>query len=487
MMRIHTIKTIILFGFLCFAHNNYAQEQISVDYSIIKKSKVNRGVASANLCWLLDSDKNQPYSKKAFSEAIEEIGIGSLRFPYGHLADNYLWHTPPFDSFEKGLRPKVATMNQAPGKWDWAVNSDGSFNGAMDFDEYMALCQKLAIKPLVVINVFSHTYKNGPSLNTLIETAVAWVKYANKMNYHVEYWQIGNEVDHHKDLLSQEAYINCYQQIARAMKSVDSSIKVGPGILSNIGYFKDIVSKYPDLIDFTSCHQYMWPYIKSCANYELWKDHKDNYIPNVKKMQNAVRNSVKPTMEIVITETGVSPASKEMGSINNVYKALWYFDLLMNEIAEPNVAYSYFWGTHSPWEGNTDNDENDVAVLLRLDDNSRKPIAEVVKLVNEHILDHIVQAKQISGNIRTFASMNVNKEKCNVFFMNKNTVAEEVEISIRQLPENVHYFSSLSLKGENPDDRKLTFSNSENIKINGDKIELTLEPLSITILSSITK
>lgn len=481
---IHKTKILILLSFLFFTLNNYAQEQINVDFSVVKKSNVNAGIASANLCWLSDSDKNNPNSKKAFSEAIEEMGIGSLRFPYGHLADNYLWHTPPFDSVEKGLRPKVATMNQAPGEWGWAVNSDGSFKNAMDFDEYMTLCQKLEIKPLVVINVFSHTYKNGPSLNTLIETAVAWVRYANKMNYHVEYWQIGNEVDHHKDLLSQEEYVDCYQKIAKAMKAVDSTIKVGPGILSNVKYFNDIVSNYPDLIDFTSCHQYMWSYIKICTNYELWKDNQAKYIPNVIGMQNAVQNSIKPELEIVITETGVSP-DKGMGSVNNTYKALWYFDVLMNEISQPNVAYSYFWGTHSPWDGNIDNDENDIAILLRIDDNSRKPIAEVVKLVNDHILDNIVQTKQISGLIRTFASKNEKGDKYNLLLLNKDDKGQKVEISLNQLPEEITSFKRQELKGKHPEDRNLKLDSFKNIEINNNKVKLTLAPLSITVLTAI--
>jgi len=483
----HITQLIALLGFFLITVIVYGQEQITVDFSVTKKSDVNSGIASANLCWLLDSDKNNPNATTSFSDAIEEMGIGSLRFPYGHLADNYLWHTPPFDKVKKGLRPKVATMSQTPAKWSWAVNSNGSFKNAMDFDEYMILCQKLNIKPLVVVNVFSHKYKNGPTLDTLIETAVEWVKYANKMNYHVEYWQIGNEVDHHKDLLSPEEYIDCYQKFAKAMKDVDSTIKVGPGILQNVTYFKGIVNRYPNLIDFTSCHQYMWKYIETCKNYELWKAHKDNYIPNVRRMQHVVENSVKPTLEIVITETGVSPSGKGMGDVNNVYKALWYFDVLMNEISQPNVTYSYFWGTHSPWDGNTDNDENDVAVLLRTDDNSRKPIAEVVKLVNEQLLDNIVQTKQVSGTIRTFASVNNNGDKCNVFLMNKNNLAEKVEISLNELPSAVESFSRIALNGKNPDDRKLILSNSENIKINRDKITLTLAPLSITVLNSITK
>ncbi|PCI35302.1 MAG: hypothetical protein COB60_03185 [Flavobacteriaceae bacterium] len=479
-------RIIALISFFLVGINSYAQEQISVDFSVIKKSNVNRGVASANLCWLMDSDLNNPKPNNSMYNAIKELGSGSLRFPYGHLADNYLWHTPPFNKVKNGLRPKVATMKQAPGKWNWAVNANGSFKNAMDFDEYMALCQKLNSKPLVVVNVFSHKYKGGPTLDELIETAVAWVKYAKKKKYHVEYWQIGNEVDHHKKLLSPEEYVNCYQKFAKAMKQVDSTIKVGPGILQSTKYFKDIVSEYPALIDFTSSHQYMWPYIKTITNYDLWKTHQDTYIPNIKKMQKAVRNSQKPNLEIVITETGVSP-DKGMGSVNNVYKALWYFDVLMNEISQPNVAYSYFWGTHSPWDGNTDNDDNDIAVLFRTDDNSRKPIAEVIKLVNDQILDNIVQTKQISGSVRTFASMNNSGDKYHVFLMNKNDVEEKVEISINQLSENVVSFSKLELKGKNPDDRKLSITNSEKVTIKGTKIALTLAPLSITILKSTTK
>ena len=65
-------------GILFLTTIGFSQEQISVDFSNIKKSNVNSGIASANLCWLLDSDKNNPNSKKDFAEAIEEMGIGSL-------------------------------------------------------------------------------------------------------------------------------------------------------------------------------------------------------------------------------------------------------------------------------------------------------------------------------------------------------------------------------------------------------------------------
>lgn len=477
MNRIKLIIALLTFIIL----NVNAQDTVHVDFSKTIKKNIKKGVASANLCWLMDSDENRPNSTQSMQSAISELGSGSLRFPYGHLADNYLWHTPPFNDTNDGLRPKVASLSQTPGNWSWAVNADGSFKAAMDFDEYMQVCQKLNIKPLVVVNVFSFKYKGGPTFDQLVETAVEWVKYAKKKKYHVEYWQIGNEVDHHPDVLTMEEYVECYRQITTAMKNVDTSIKLGPGTLSNTSYFNSIIKQFPDLIDFTSAHQYMWPYKDSLTNYDLWKEHSDHYIPNILKMQKAVANSAKPEMEIVVTETGVSPG-KWLGSINNTYKALWYFNILMNEISQPNVSYTYFWGTHSPWGGNKDNEANDVAVLFRVDDNSRKPIAEVVKLVNEHILDNMVQTTQFSGYIRAFASSNIKGDKCNVFLMNKNNEEQKIFLKLNELPENIQSLNRLEYYGDSPESRFVNIEKSKSIEVTNSYIELTLAPLSITIL-----
>ncbi len=481
-MMIRKIKYSIVV-LIVFTNWSLAQEHIDIDFSVVTKRNINSGIASANLCWVLDSDKKRPNTHQSMHDAIKELGCGSLRFPYGHLADNYLWHTPPYDDALGGLRPKVAAMSRPPGDWSWAVNSDGSFKAAMDFDEYMAMCQKLDIKPLVVVNVFSYKYKGGPALAQLAEAAAEWVKYANKKNYHVEYWQIGNEVDHHPKLMTKDEYVESYQQIASAMKAVDVSIKVGPGILSKAIYFRDIITKYPDLIDFTSCHQYMWPYKATVKNYSQWKEHVNQYIPNVIKMQQSVQNSSKPDMEIVITESGVSPSNQGMGNINNVYKALWWFEVLMNEISQPNVAYSYFWGSHSPWKGEKDDEKDDVAVLLRLDDNSRKPTAEIVKMVNENMLDKLVLTAQISGYVRTFASISNDGQQCNIFLMNKNNTKEKVVLQLNQLPEHIRSFVSKEYKGKKANDRNIIIEETNDVNVINNQVNLILEPLSVTVLT----
>jgi len=462
----------------------YAQETITVDFSKIVKSGINKGVAATNLCWLLDSDKYNPDKKQSMYSALKEMGCGSLRFPYGHLADNYLWHSPPYDDIEGGLRPKVAAANTIPGKWDWAVNSDASFKNAMDFDEYMELCEKLQVKPLVVVNVFSFKYKGGPTFDELVEAAVAWVKYAKTKKYKVAYWQIGNEVDHHQKILSKDAYVKCYQKMVTAMKAEDPSISTGPGVLSQVPYFNTIIKESPELIDFVSCHQYMFAFQKRCKNYDIWKDHSSNYIPNVLKMQRNVAKSIKPTMEILITETGVSPSNDKIGRINNVYKSLWWFEVLMNEISQKNVAYAYFWGSHSPWNGDKDKESDDVSVLFRMDDNSRKPIGEVVKFVNENIPENLVSSTQISGFIRTFSGLSDDGKKATVFLMNKNNHKEKVKLQLQQLPKGIKTFGRFELKGKKAASREMISDKGKNLMLNKEEIWVTLAPLSITVLKN---
>ncbi|MBK0384064.1 hypothetical protein I5M32_13930 [Pedobacter sp. SD-b] len=477
-------KMVLSVFFIAMGCTVFAQQNVQIDFGKVVKKNVRKGAASANVCWLTDSDKKRPNDKQSFANAIKELGCGSLRFPYGHLADNYLWHTPPYDDTKNGLRPKVASKEEQPYNWKELVNDDGTFKSAMDFDEYMGLCQKLDIKPLVVVNVFSQKYKDGPTADELITAATEWVKYAKRKNYKVAYWQIGNEVDHHRKLLSQDAYVDFYQKITTAMKAADPSIKVGPGILEKSEYFDAIVSKYPNLIDFTSAHQYAWQFIKSCSNYEKWKANTEDYIPVVKEMQDAVSRSKKPDMDIVITETGLSPIGKGMGDINNTYKALWYFNMLMNELTMPNVAYSYFWGTHSPWTGLKDNDAHDVEVLLRVDDNSRKPIGEVVKLVNENLFGNMVKTTTNANFVRSYASINDKKNNCKVFLLNKSNEPQKLILNFNQLPKNIKSLKAKEFKGDSPESIIINTKDLKAISISGNSTEITLSPLSVTILQN---
>ena len=115
---------------------------LSIDAANVTKVLADRP-SGANSCWLMDSDLKWP--RDTSNEArFAEMKLGALRFPYGHLADNYLWYTPGDYSnlAVTGPVPKVASPN-APAKWEWAVNqTDGTFLKDMSFDEFIAICKR---------------------------------------------------------------------------------------------------------------------------------------------------------------------------------------------------------------------------------------------------------------------------------------------------------------------------------------------------------
>lgn len=459
-----------------------AQNSATVNFNKVVKNDVRKGASSANICWLLDSDMKRPNKNQSMEQAIEEVGFGSLRFPYGHLADNYLWHTAPYDDVEGGLRAKVATMSRPPSKWSWGVNSDSSFKDAMDFDEFMALCQRQNIEPLVVVNLLSHKYDGGPTIEELAISAAEWVRYANKKGYKVAYWQLGNEIDHHPKVITLPEFVDAYKTIASAMKEVDSSAQIGPGILGKQHYFTTLYKAVPELVDFTSCHQYMFPFIKSCPNYEMWSKSNEVYIPNVMKMQRAVTNLGATDMEILITETGVSPSNRGLGNVNNTYKALWWFEVLMSELTLPNVTYSYFWGTHSPWKGEVDDLDDDVAVMFRVDDNSRKPIAEVSKLVNSNLQTQFVNSTTTSEELRIFSMVSEDKTEGTIFIMNKSEIDIDLSIDLIALPKGVEELELAVLSGKEPQATSMNYLHGKNIRVEDSKTSITLTPLSISVL-----
>jgi len=448
---------------------------ISVDAGQVVK-ECPPGPASAVLCWLLDSDIHTK-RKTSFEDAAKAMKVGSLRFPYGHLADNYLWHTPPYGDVSGGLRHKAATRSQAPANWGWAVDKNNFFTESLDFDEFMGYCIRLNVKPVVSVNVLSYKYSGGPSYDYLKTSAVEWVKYAMKKGYEGIYWQLGNEVEHHQDLLSSSEYINLYEDFASAMKGVNPDSKIGPGILANASYYRGVIDKDPDLVDFVCVHQYNWRL--SFNSYDGWKNYTGDFLDNLRKAQKGI--SEKPELEILVTETDAQSGTKLPGG-GHTARSLWWFEQLMNEISFPNVTHTYFWGTHSPWGGQNQNPRS--GSLLLDNDNNLTNMGKVNTFVNTHLEgQELVEVERVHGTVRAYATRTPKNDQVTVFLLNKNNVREDnVEIDIHNFKE-IAGFTRWEFKGSTWDNYDPTYAENGSIETSGNSFTTSLEPLSVTIIT----
>jgi hypothetical protein len=448
-------------------------KRISVDAANVL-SNVKRKPGGFLTCWLLDSDKERP-RPTSMVETYRKLGVQSIRYPFGALANNYLWTTPPYENAAQGLTPRVATMSKYPAEWEWAVNGDGTFKKDLDFDEFIGQCRAVGAEPVIVVNVMSHKYKGGPSLDQLRQSAVEWVRYSNvTRKYGVKYWQLGNEQDHHKDELSLEEYTQIYGDFARAMKAVDPTIKTGVAIINNKGWASTLLKAHPAMVDFIGCHQYQW----RNRTFDGWKDLTRPLIPNILSIDDVLQESTRPDAEIMVTEMSSYGKWFDGSGVPDMARTLCLAEMLLHAATVRRVVYTHFWTTHSAWNG-----ENvDGALCSALtSDNTPKPTAHVIGLINNHLDDVIVDVTRVQGDLRVFASRSNAGRIATIFIINKSDQSADVELEMSGFYIK-HIVKCLTYMGKDYEDLAPVEDTEREATLKDASVYMAVPGISLTIV-----
>jgi len=438
-------------------------------------SNVERKPGGFLTCWLLDSDKNRP-RKTPLVEVYKNLGVQSVRFPFGHLSNNYMWTSPPYDKAKEGLTPRVATMSKPPGSFSWSTNPDGTFKKDLDFDEFMEQCKDAKLEPVIVINVLSHKYEGGPTLDTLFESAVEWVRYSNiTQKYGVKYWQLGNEQEHHSDEMSLDEYVKIYGRFAKAMKSVDPTIKTGVALISNRSWATKILKTHPELVDFIGCHQYQW----SGWSIDAWKKKKSAMIPNVLGINRLLDEYSRSDIEIMVTEmSSFGKWFDGKGGAADMTRGLCFAEMLLHACSVSRVAYTHFWTTHNAWLG----EDADGQLCSALDaENNPRTNGRIIGLVNLNLDDVMVETPRVVGHLRVFASCSKDQSQATVFIINKNNEPIEIALDVKEFSVK-KVLSRTALVGKSYQDLNPQKIVDEKADVQGGKVTTTIPGISLSIL-----
>jgi hypothetical protein len=68
--------------------------------------------------------------------------------------------------------------------------------------------------------------------------------------------------------------------------------------------------------------------------------------------------------------------------------------------------------------------------------------------------------------------------------MNKNDKAQKVVLKLSAFPNHIKALNRMEYKGESPKSKTVNIITSESVSIKDNYIELTLAPLSITVLNN---
>jgi len=454
--------------------------QYHIDPSVVLKKGINKpcGAVSA---WLRDSA-----DRRDLKPQLKELGLGALRFPGGHVSDLYLWHDIDAGSPHDGLKQKVATPHcflANTNRWGWGINPDLSMKGdTMDFDEFMETCQAIGAEPLVVVNVLSYKYKKGPTLDKLVKTAAQWVKYAKEKGYKVGYWQIGNEIDHHRDIISRDEYLEVYQRFVRAMKAEDPTIKTSFGIIGRADYYREFLkaSKDEGLVDFLSAHQYLHNISDKMTTYEDWSNFNGRLaynIPTVVRFSKQYGN-----LPILITETNAWGKREllEGRATNDWGKSLCWFDLLMELVVAPNVQCAYYWSTTNLWNRGK-NGPSELCFALIDDEGAFTNRAYVSKLVNDFAVGDLIKTNSQNKKQPVFAFHNKNKNEINLLISNKKGTSVPMEYFVKGVAEGAT-FNLKTLSAKSPGDFDHT-KTKHKLKTDNGSLSVQLPPFSINAIN----
>lgn len=195
--------------------------------------------------------------RKDYIDAMRELKITNMRWPGGNFLMGYDW--------KDGIGPK----DQRPTRINLAWG--GPETNQVGTDEWMALNKSIGSENIVCVNL---------GLGSILDAAY-WVEYCNynkgsyysdlrakyghRDPYKVKIWDLGNEVDGlpwelgHKNA---EDYVETAREAAKAMRSVDSTIKfVGSGssYYSTNTWFdwnRKVLEGIGDRIEYLSIHRY---------------------------------------------------------------------------------------------------------------------------------------------------------------------------------------------------------------------------------------
>ncbi len=434
---------------------------------------VSRQSVGLNTNYLMDGATNT-------LDGIAALNVGALRYPGGEKSDSYLWSVPPFTQSQPSL--SRTGPNEWPSGDRTLVNADGSFvRPPLDFDQFMAIAQSRSAEPVLVVD-FDSMFKpaepggTAPTPQDLLDSAVAWVRYASAHNYNVRYWELGNESyqGSFNGSPSAQQYAEQAVVFAQAMKAADPSIKIGVNG-GNDAWWSTILPITSPYVDFLVVHNYP---AYDWASYSAYSS-KTTLMADVDRANLAIARfaqaSDRSRLKIAITEYNALSWGG-WGDANDIGHALVAFDILGQQLQYPQVMFSLFWNTR--WISN----DAGVKVFDALTpDNTVTPVGQSLALFSNYMHDSMVKASS-NSTLRTFASYNTKTGALTVWVLNKKTSSQSASIKLSNYKASSKTVKQTVFRGTSSGDTQPTLKTLSSLSLSSNAVSLNAPAVSITIL-----
>jgi len=440
-----------------------AEDVVNVDtYTVLRTLSGNP--IGINFNYLRDDNHNRPAGSPSIQSVMKQLGIQWVRYPGGEKSDWHFFSTPPYERAD----PKVLAYNRRYGEYYQSVNNQD----VLDFDEYILYLREFAGRAYVVVPYESYE-RSHKTKEEFIEHAVAWVRYANiRKNYAVKYWEVGNE-NWGKKTGSASEIAHVAKEFSQAMKSVDSSIKVGCSGIER-EWCKILLEIAGEDLDFIAVSNY-WGWKKS---FEYYRG-AENVLLDVEARNAAQAIKESPhsdRIKVIVSEFGsITWTPETWPDLNNLGHAIVSFDLAGQLLLNNSVEYAMLWGTrymHGAIEKNWYALDNRNEIL---------PAGQPLAIWGRFLKSKMVKASGPKRS-RCFASFDPEAQALTVFVINKDSVSRKVSIEVKSTSHfrtaDVYHFA-----GTGETDMKPTWSKVATMDVSANILKsVELPGTSITVL-----
>ncbi len=443
---------------------------VQVDGAAVLKDTTSHSVG-ININYLMDDDHNRNAARPTVA-ALKDMGVRVMRYPGGEKSDSYFWSRAPYEAAHPTY---VANTAIYP-----AVNADLTYkDDPLDFDEYMAIVKETRAEPYLVVAYGPlGGYKPGTTLDTLIQNAVEWVRYANiTKKYGVKYWEIGNE--NWNSGIAPQQVAEAVVKFSSAMKAVDPTIQIGASG-NNDAWWGTFLPAAAAAVDFVVVSEYPnWQWL----SYAYYPAHPGvDLTGTLRAAIRAIDSYASPAdrQRLFAVTSESNSADWSAGGwpmTNNLGHALAAFDGIGQALLQPKARLVMFWTTRW-WSTPAAKD-----IWSSLDDaNNITASGRAIAIWGQFLGDRLVSAVSDDNMVPVFASTSPAASRLAVFLINKDSKAHDVTLRVDRTNSPAAGIV-WTLSGTGSEDAHPTWTETAQVTLENNEAPLSLPATSLTVVA----
>lgn len=358
-------------------------------------------------------------------QSLKDAGISCLRYPGGHQTSFWDWEFPYHEPYQNFWDPAYIE-SLTPKKKVELKEKNGH---RMGLDDYLNICAKATIEPIVGINMFQG-YKFD-RLDDSLAKAVRLVEYCKTQIPRVKYYFLDNEAGHQLEKgkhIPIDEYIKLIPAYSKAIKTVQPDAKIIVNLI-HWGKVGEMIKKAGEHFDIVDDHWYYNNRKWGLFYIQDWRKENGNkkFANKLTQFRKWKKEAGKPDLELAFLEWNLGPATGDEHSdpASDLFQGLVQADMLM-QFMNGDVLMAAAWPlTWAPRRG-----PGSFRKFLDHETGKASPSRHIFKWISMASGGRILECGGAPAGLRVAAVITDDGWSVLVYLLNKSTESQRITLDV---------------------------------------------------------